>query len=233
MRTFFRAGLSAVVLVAAPAVCAYAGDMYSPAGFKDVPAYAASSWTGFYVGVNGGYAWDNLPPHAGISDDGGFGGGQIGYNWQGVLDRHVVLGLEADIQGTGIDNSAPWGAYEHNITVDYFGTVRGRIGYAADSFLLYATGGLAYGNVKNSFTGVTTTNVYTSDALEGGYTAGAGVEYKISSSWSLKAEYLYVNLDHTNPVDAAGAQAKTINRELDTVRAGINYHFNTAYEPLK
>ena len=235
MTKFLYTGVSVLALMAAASIIpAKAADIYQPAApvtYKEAPVYAVSNWSGLYLGVNGGYAWDDHARHGGILDNGGFGGGQLGYNWQGVFDRHLVLGFETDIQGTGIDNSAPRGAYEHNIAVDYFGTVRGRIGYAAGNVLFYGTGGYAYGNVKNTLTSAA--NTYKTDALQGGYAAGGGVEFKLNPAWSLKAEYLYVNLDHTDPVDAAGNSVRTINRQLDTARVGINYHFDRTYEPLK
>ena len=94
----------AAILAASPALAA---DMYrapAPAGYKDVP-YVSLDWSGFYAGVNGGYAF-NSQNHPAMKDEGGFGGGQIGYNWQGaLLSPHVVLGVEADFQGAGIDHS--------------------------------------------------------------------------------------------------------------------------------
>lgn len=151
---------------------AYAADLaarpYTKAPVIVEPGY---NWTGFYAGLNGGYSWGraraSLNPGAPLAIttiqqnvDGGLGGGQIGYNWQ--LDRTWVVGLEADIQGTGergrsIDalGSARIGAIgltvSSNSTTDFpwFATFRGRAGILADpSLLLYGTGGLAVGEVK-------------------------------------------------------------------------------------
>ena len=141
---------SALVLAAASA---NAADIYRPeaGGYKDGPAYVpVNTWTGFYIGANGGYGW-NANHH---SDDlldpaGGFGGGQIGYNWQGGFGfgPHLVLGIEADIQGADISDSVAGVKSQ----VNWFGTVRGRIGYAFDRTLIYGTGGFAYGEVETAF----------------------------------------------------------------------------------
>ncbi len=236
--------LTSVVALAS----ANAADMYRApdalGSYKDVYA-PVNTWTGFYAGVNGGYAFDAQARHGGILDNGGFGGGQLGYNWQGGfgLGSHLVLGVEADIQGAGIDNSAnsqlvslTTGASSpdlHNISIDYFGTVRGRIGYAWEQTLFYFTGGFAYGNVNNSFLDLAPGgHSYKTDHLQSGYVLGGGVEYKLNPAWSLKAEYQYIDLSHDNATDGLGGYVVTKDTELHTVRGGINYHLGTA-EPLK
>src|SRR5258706_13123413 len=111
----FRDGIFGLTLISALALGAFsanAADMYRAApagGYKDEPVYVANTWTGFYVGVNGGYGWTPSDSTFGtdFSPSGGFGGGQIGYNWQGAfgLGSHLVLGVEADIQGAGISGN--------------------------------------------------------------------------------------------------------------------------------
>ncbi len=239
-------GASMLAMAAAAIVPASAADMYrgEMGGYKDGPVYApVATWTGFYAGVNGGYAFDARKEHGGLQDEGGFGGGQIGYNWQGILHPHLVFGVEADIQGTGIDNKGVTTIFDgvpanHEISVDYFGTVRGRIGYATGPLLVYGTGGFAYGNVNNQFHVVANNNVFSSDSVQTGFAAGGGVEYKFSPAWSLKAEYQYIDLGHSDPVLTAGSVQrpgvpKTGDVQLNTVRVGLNYHFGQGYEPLK
>jgi outer membrane immunogenic protein len=238
----FRTGVFALTMASAlvMAVSANAGDMYHPpeavGGYKGGPAYA--DWSGFYLGGNGGYAFDAQNRHGGILDDGGFGGGQIGYNWQGIWHPHLVLGVEADIQGTGIDNKGvailiPSGIpANHEISIDYFGTVRGRIGYAAGPLLVYGTGGFAYGGVNNRFV-VPSGTVFATNTTQAGFVAGGGLEYKISSAWSAKAEYQYIDLGHDNAVSSSGSFITTRDTELNTIRVGINYHFGSVYQPLK
>ena len=146
----WHAGLLGLTLTSAIALSANAADMYR-GGLKDgppPPAYVpVETWTGFYGGFNAGYGGTaNDGP---LSPSGGFGGGQIGYNWQGLFGFSPwVIGIEADIQGAGISDSAGYGpAYLEN-SLNWFGTVRGRVGYSFGPALLYATGGFAYGEVE-------------------------------------------------------------------------------------
>jgi outer membrane immunogenic protein len=211
------------------AASANAADM----GYKD--SYAGS-WTGFYIGVNGGYAWDAISPHGGVEDNGGFGGGQTGFNWQTAIGMgsYLVLGAEADFQGTGIDHTGNGSlSFLHGLvidrdlhtrSIDYFGTVRGRVGFACGPALLYGTGGLAYGNEKNIFKDLVTNNVFQANGIQTGFAAGGGFEYKLRAGWSFKTEYQHVELDADRPVGNAGF-VTTRKTELDTVRGGLNYHF--------
>ncbi len=233
--------VSALALVSA----ANAADMYVPGpaagGYKDAPVAA---WTGFYAGVNGGYAWSDTsnqlaysPAFGGLAPEGGFGGGQIGYNVQ--RDR-IVFGIEADIQGGSISaTGSDAGLDQFKSELVYFGTVRGRLGYAFDRALVYATGGLAYGEVKNSAVAVTSTPDYTIDKTAVGYALGGGVEYKIGGAWSVKGEYQYINLGKNDPTSAGVSYSSvavggTVNDDAyHTFRVGLNYHIAPSYEPLK
>ena len=226
---------SALVLAAASA---NAADIYRPdagGGYKDGPAYVpVNTWTGFYIGANGGYGW-NANHNSGdtVDPSGGFGGGQIGYNWQGGFGfgPHLVLGVEADIQGADISDSGPVTngliVAQGTSTLNYFGTVRGRIGYAFDRTLVYGTGGFAYGGVENKVAGVGK-----SSETQTGYAVGGGIEYKISPAWSLKGEYQFINLDASNTTGPLGFTGSD-SSELHTVRVGVNYHLGGGYEPLK
>src|SRR5215470_8095545 len=162
----YRGGLFAFTLTSVVALAsANAADMSrapDPGGYKDGPA--VQSWAGFYIGVNSGYAWsDHTDKFAqpafgifpqGINPQGAFGGGQIGYNWQGILHPNLVLGVEADIQGAEIRDGNPgkFVGQGAKSNLDYFGTVRGRLGLAFGSSLIYGTGGLAYGGIRNEVT---------------------------------------------------------------------------------
>lgn len=187
------------------------------------------------------------------------GGGQIGYNWQATPGAGFVYGIEADIQyvdmsrsGAGLTTPAnytfvpttglsrglafapPPASVITNGTRDmnYLGTVRGRVGYAFDNLLLYATGGFAYGGGADN-------NINGSNDVRYGYTVGGGLEYGFSQNWSMKVEGLYVSLDRRNG-NAVGsgtfsnaANTVTLNtngnefRNLDfgLVRVGLNYKF--------
>lgn len=177
------------------------------------------------------------PPFHGLSPEGGFGGGQIGYNWQGIWHPHLVLGIEADIQGAGIEDKGTDGVLNYKSSLDWFGTVRGRIGYAADRALVYFTGGFAYGGVRNSVSNAGVDYSFSGTAT--GYVLGGGLEYKITPAWSVKAEYQYINLGKNDPVSAGGFAFTSLpTTTLDddayhTVRVGLNYHFGQGFEPLK
>ena len=99
---------------------------------------------------------------------------------------------------------------------------------------MYFTGGFAYGNKTNEFTGNRRhKHRLQGRRLEGRYVLGGGVEYKFNPAWSVKAEYQYIDLGHDNAADAAGNYVHTVDTELSTVRAGVNYHFGSSYAPLK
>jgi outer membrane immunogenic protein len=222
--------LLATVAVAAFATTASAADMAARMPTKAVPyVSAAYNWTGLYVGANVGYGWARTSDDLGAVSgnlNGVIGGGQIGYNWQ---MNNLVLGFETDLQGSG--QSQSWSATGVGFTatgtdrVRYFGTVRGRLGFAWDRTLLYVTGGYAYTNVgaDASFTagGVTTSG--SSNTTKSGYTVGAGLEYAFAGPWSAKAEYLYID---------SGSQSVTSGVFTDNVRirnsigrVGLNYRF--------
>jgi outer membrane immunogenic protein len=206
------ATLTSVVALAS----ANAADMYAGGGYKDGPAYVGVNWSGLYVGVNGGYGWSqNTSP---VDPTGAFGGGQIGYNFQ---RGNIVFGIETDFQGSGISDSAG----SLNSSLDWFGSVRGRLGYAFERALVYGTGGFGYGQVTNEGLSQTQT----------GWVAGAGVEYKITPSWSAKAEYQYFDLgehgglNNTGPLD----DAYSGRTQFSTFRVGVNYFVGGGYDPLK
>lgn len=213
---------------------ANAADMYrapeGPGGYKDGPGYVAVNWAGFYAGVNGGYGWsantDFLDP------TGGFGGGQIGYNWQGMWHPHLVLGVEADFEGADISDSMSAARTSAKSELDWFGTVRGRVGYAMDRALVYATGGFAYGSVKNS--GCLGGLCGSASETQTGWVAGGGVEYKFAPAWSGKVEYQYIDLDASSLSGAGPLGLGNEDRsQFSTVRVGLNYHVLPGYEPLK
>jgi outer membrane immunogenic protein len=180
------------------------------------------------------------------------GGGQVGYNWQ---MQSWLWGLEADIQGTGERGSrafiCPTGICTPTFGVvavfpgppvpvaleqklEWFGTVRGRVGVlAAPTVLLYATGGLAYGGVKTNET-VGVLPGFSSSSTRAGYTVGAGIEGVIGGNWTAKLEYLYVDLGRvsgsfTTTAAALGGGVLTSSyssRVTDNVlRVGLNYKF--------
>lgn len=167
----------------------------------------AYSWAGPYIGGNLGYAWgsvDNNPTKpSGVS-----GGIQGGYNWQ---SGPFVFGVEGDIQITGADDTfAPW-----KFSNPWFGTVRGRAGYAFNNIYLYGTGGLAFGELRAETFGLSETHT------NAGWTVGAGAEFGLVQNWTAKIEYLYVDLSNSN-FSITGASN---GYRFGVVRAGVNYHF--------
>jgi outer membrane immunogenic protein len=214
--------LTSVVALAS----ANAADMYRApevGGYKDGPAYVGVNWSGFYAGVNGGYGWNNTHSSDFVDPTGGFGGGQIGYNFQ---RGNIVFGIEADFQGAGISDSDAFGDKSE---LNWFGTVRGRLGYSFDRALIYGTGGFAYGNVKNTYGGFGSAS-----ETQTGYVVGGGLEYKLAPAWSVKGEYQFLSLDapFDSPVGPLG-EGLGNRTEVHTFRAGVNYFFGNVYEPLK
>src|ERR1700712_2588975 len=165
------------------------------------------SWAGPYLGGNLGYAWgevDNNP----TKPSGFVGGIQGGYNWQ---TGPWVFGIEADIQATGAsDTFAPW-----KFSNPWFGTVRGRAGYAFNNILFYGTGGLAFGELRGETFGLSESHT------TAGWTVGVGTEFGLAQNWSAKIEYLYVDLANSNFVVTGAANGY----RFGLVRAGLNYHF--------
>jgi outer membrane immunogenic protein len=233
-----------------------AADMYQVGGLKD--GVAEPTLAGFYVGINGGGSFgasNNLVlsnsrdfSQADIgqfSRDSGFGGVQIGYTSPGFgWGNRVVLGLETDVQGAGIDNGFTRADLNYDFrpaflsasqSIDFFGTARARVGYLFDRTLVYATAGFAYAGVKTTVN-INHFNNFTFDTVETGYAAGAGVEYLLAPCWSLKVEYQYVDL-YTQTVTGIAPDGSVdhmnVNNNFHTVRAGLNYHFLNDYVPLK
>lgn len=186
------------------------------------PAY---NWTGLYVGINGGGGWGTSsfsgPPRTGDFDtSGGLAGGTLGYNWQ---TNQVVFGVETDLDWSNIDGSVRCGAgVRCNVTNNWLGTARGRIGYAADRFMPYLTGGLAYGDVEAKATGFRGRS-----ETRAGWTLGGGVEFALPARWTAKLEYLYVDLGDFNCGRACGSPVGPDRVEFRShiVRAGLNYRF--------
>src|SRR5882672_5774839 len=167
----------------------------------------AYSWAGPYIGGNLGYAWgsvDNSP----TKPSGVAGGVQAGYNWQ---SGPWVFGVEGDIQITGADDTfAPW-----KFSNPWFGTVRGRAGYAFNNIYLYGTGGLAFGELRAETFGLSETHT------NAGWTVGAGAEFGLVQNWTAKIEYLYVDLSNSN----FSITGVSNGYRFGLVRAGVNYHF--------
>ncbi|WP_295849376.1 outer membrane beta-barrel protein [Tardiphaga sp.] len=169
-------------------------------------------------------------PLIGRANVNGFvGGGQAGYNWQ---SGRFVYGLEADIQGSDEHGSGdictaagcPAGTalVTANHKLEWFGTVRGRVGILPmDRLLLYVTGGLAYGEVSSNIA----VPAVAWSATKAGWTVGAGGEYAIDNHWSVKLEYLYMDLGNVGSSSGAGT---TVTNVLNTPQIAFNTVTTTA-----
>lgn len=223
-----HAGLVGLTLTCACAIPAGAADFYHGAPPPPPVYVAAPIWNGFYVGVNGGYGWTaNDGP---LSPEGGFGGGQVGYNWQGLFGYNPwVIGIEADIQGAGISDSAGFGLANLENSLNWFGTVRGRVGYAIGPTLIYATGGFAYGEVESRSNALGFG--FDVSETQTGYAVGGGVEYKFNPAWSVKGEYLFIDLDASNLNGAGPLNGSPFSdrSQLNTFRVGLNYAFGQGW----
>jgi outer membrane immunogenic protein len=231
-----QCALLAVVAAIGFASIASAADMPAKAPVYRAAPVAMYNWTGFYLGVQGGYAWGSSVQFfsaagGGTTDryniNGGVFGGTLGYNWQ---IQQWVLGIEGDFSGSHISGSTittpTYGCGTGCSTnVKSFGTLRARLGYAWDNVLLYGTGGWAYGNIESNINGGTATNG------RSGWTAGAGAEYGFNRNWSAKLEWIYVKFDSyqwTNATNAnfacTGLNCST-DAKFSVIRAGLNYRF--------
>ena len=213
------------------------------AGFAtDLPLKARAAktvydWTGFYVGGHVGYGdagfgpgTNALPLQGGLlphSATGFSGGYQLGYNRQ--LANRVVLGIEADATFTAPGDGPALGRQPapFQTTIDYVGTVRGRIGYAFDRCMAYVTGGFAWGHTHisvNDADGVT--ELFPVGRYQTGWTAGLGLEYAVSGNWTAKAEYEYVDLSRqTFDLSGFGLGSVNVDPRIHLFKLGLNYQF--------
>jgi outer membrane immunogenic protein len=247
-------GIAAVssLLIAAPLTAAHAAP---PA-----PVY---SWTGFYLGLNGGYGLAADPFNQTISalglmasssidsrvdPNGGIFGGQFGYNYQ---FGHAVIGFEEDLQWSGQHDTAGCGfecANEPSVmttviegsaeqNIRWFGTARGRLGWADNGWLVYITGGGALARIdattaiSASVPGLSEAFSNTTGFTKVGWVFGGGTEVRIFGPWSAKLEYLFMDLgpiSDTLTISEAGiTESFTTNSKVqdNILRAGLNYKF--------
>ena len=286
MKRAFLVGLS---LVAFSAVQAGAADIPMKAPVRAPIAAPMFSWTGCYIGANGGWARAEhtlstfVPATSNMntaaretittggaasgSADGWTAGGQIGCNWQtgvNVIGGNLVLGVEGDLnwlranaaRNTGIVTHPNGQLYQSIDTIEtrWIGTLRGRLGVAFGTVMLYGTGGLAAApiNVTKDFRwnftdGCPIINTLQSCHVGGvsgtrtGWTAGGGIEWAFVPShpgWTVKAEYLYADFGSQTyttlnrgtifvPVGAAAAQPAnhTVSTNMHLFRVGVNFLF--------
>jgi outer membrane immunogenic protein len=263
---FSAALVSAIVGIGA----ASAADM-APRTYTKAPVAAPVTvydWTGFYIGGDVGGAWARtdvttigIIPNSrpidlqsfNLNGSGIMGGVHAGYNWQAA--PAWVVGIEGDTDWTGIraDRSAPLtfgglpfastDALSRNVT--WLASIRGRVGYTIGNWLLYATGGFAWGGVQVSATQTqpigngALISAFSASSTRSGWVAGAGGEYALSRNWFVRGEYLFYSLDGVdgtgivNPFGGALAITGSFFSDafrrttVQTVRAGISYKFDS------
>jgi outer membrane immunogenic protein len=236
MKKLTLALAAATALVSAPA---FAADLRRPPPPAPVVApMPIYNWSGFYIGVQGGFAWADFE-HTLVATgatltheaSGGLIGGTVGFNWQ---TGAWVFGFEADYAWADISRSVDTCFGIALVTcksgLDTFGTARLRLGGAWGPVMIYGTGGFAFGDhfvkVFDDFTGLSATR----SEFAVGWTAGGGIEWGFAPGWSLKAEALYFDLDvdRFNTVNLAlPALLGGVDNQLTgvVVRGGINYRF--------
>lgn len=217
--------LGAIVIVMLTATRASAADVYPPSypppgcgphpcgpppcgGPCEAPPCCAWIWSGFYGGANLGFEWGTLS-NSGAKPSGIIGGVQGGYNWQ---FGQFVTGFETDFQLSDANDVFS----NYKFSNPWFGTVRGRGGWAFNNLLFYGTLGFAYGEGRIDLGGLTDTNVHV------GWTTGVGLEVGMTQNWSVKAEYLFLDFDSlTYPNTTHLSHGLTSN----VARLGVNFHY--------
>ena len=241
MRNRVITALAAVFALAASGGFGVAADLSRPKVTAPLFVY---DWNGFYLGGHVGYAWarggGELSDQAGVSlgsdsiaTHGLIGGAQIGFNY--VVSPSWILGLEADFTAARLNtttlNSVITGQREYRPSD--FGTIRGRVGYAWDRLMVYGTGGYAWvheeivrtqivGQVNSAIPGT----IESDSGLLSGWTAGIGAEWGVSPGWTLRGEYLHLDVGSRPFTFPAAGQQIAASTQIDLVRFGANYIFN-------
>ena len=242
--TKFSAFLSASAL-ALSGVTALAADLpvRAPAP-APLLALAPFSWNGFYVGLHAGYGWtisDEVGIHTtppipngvfrgnigNVDPKGILGGAQIGYNLQ---YGNIVYGVEGDISFTDRRASTTGLILGVPVTVrareQWFGSVRGRLGLAADRALFYVTGGVGFTDIRSSAT-VPGFGNFSNTKTQVGWVAGGGVEYAFTNNWTARLEGLYYHVKRYRftAVALAGTGYTNVTQSHALARIGVNYKF--------
>ena len=242
MKSFVRGAL-AIALLGSVSATAFAADLPSR---KEAPVYIAPapvySWTGFYVGAEFGGQWgqnstslvnnytgNTLLTTGSYNTSGVVGGGLVGYNYQ---INQFVLGVEGDLTGSSnqgrfsTTNALGFNASQ-NSQYGFGAGVRGRLGWAIDHTLIYATGGWAYETIDQTYNNAYINN-YVQQKLStdrSGYTVGGGVEYAFNYNWSARLEYRWT--DYGKYVSSYDGGLLSIQQHPtdNAIIAAINYHF--------
>jgi outer membrane immunogenic protein len=231
--------LMAGALALGAATQAFAADLPPPmappprAPAAYVPVSPAYNWSGFYIGLNTGYGFGNstweTPASSSFSVNGAMAGATLGWNYQ---IGQLVLGIEGDYDWQNVRGSRNTGgcvglagppvfAGGCDTASNWYGTFRGRLGYAMDRIMVYGTAGGAVSDIKAS----TAALPWTSNT-ELGWAAGAGIEGAITDNLTAKVEYLFTDYGNFNcPAGSCGLGAGNVKFYENMVRVGLNYKF--------
>jgi outer membrane immunogenic protein len=220
----YLAGLAA--LSATPALAADLPSLKAPVA-PALPVVEAADWTGFYIGADLGGAWGAAKfsnPGAAFTVNGSsvLGGGFVGYNRQ---YGGLVLGLEGDVQGLGLDRRDAVNALR--VQQNLLASINGRLGFAFGNVLIYAIGGVAFTDTRLNLGALAFNGNGT------GFDVGGGLEYAFSPNWTLRAEYRYydfgtVNRAIPNPPVVGGVTPWKVAKTDNTFRVGLAYKFGVA-----
>lgn len=247
MKREIRMVFAAVATIALPQLV-QAADIPVKAPIYKAPVVSVYNWTGCYVGAEVGYAWERdrltetvratgalspFTPRSAAKPDGAKGGGYLGCNWQG--SGAWVFGLEADAEAAGLrgraDYNTPPPADFYISRTRFQGSVRGRIGYAVDHVLFYATGGIAVANISEFYAvGAVPALNETFRKSRSGWTAGAGFDYAFGNNWIGRLEYRYANFGTITDLPVVTFPAFTERHKIteSAIRLGLAYRFDQA-----
>jgi outer membrane immunogenic protein len=245
--------VGAALAIALLSTTAFAADLPSrraPPVYAPAPPIPVFTWTGVYIGAQAGYEFGHDSAFASSrltglglasanrSENGFIGGAHIGYNFStqslpvfgGLLGTGGVFGIEGDVDGTSAKSQYGLGGIATTSRDQIQGSVRGRLGIAVDRTLFYATGGVAFGGLRNTYVNTINGNLDTLDHTRVGYTVGGGVEYAITNNWSIRGEYRYTDFGrYTDVLGASTAGGVAVrHHEIDNrVQGGFSYKFDT------
>jgi outer membrane immunogenic protein len=222
MKRFFRASLA---LLALP--CAVL-----PATAKNLPTY---NWSGCYLGGHVGGLWGrtkhDLAPSIvpeyliDVNFSSATAGGHLGCN---VQMQQFVFGVEGDLSWAGVNDRKEIASYDqfYATRFDWYSTVRGRAGVAADRWHIYGTAGFAFSDVDFSYSGMPGNFRYTGTS-KNGWVAGVGAEYAINPSWTARIEYLHHRFGDGTMISDGGTFRHIAGPQFHVVRIGLSYKFNS------
>jgi high affinity Mn2+ porin len=223
-----------VALVSVFGTSLQAADLVGKVPLQAPPSVAVPfDWTGAYFGGHVGYSrgygrntlFDPDPTAAGTSFGSLFGGLQFGYNY--LLPSRLLVGIEGDISfpnflDDGIVTLRPTLAGTVTEKLDFVSTVRGRVGYAFDHWLFYATGGVAWSQARFLEDPGLTGNEDNVLRTRAGWAVGAGAELAIAPGWTARLEYLYDRLGKASGTFPSGTGYESTVVDLNSIRVGLN-----------